>query len=54
MKGYRGGTKKSRPNSFGNYKYRLISYMIKVTVNKYKHSHDKATNTLLRKQQLIM
>ena len=33
------------------YNYRLISYIIKATVNKCKHSqisHDEATNTLLR------
>ena len=32
------------------YNYRLISYIIKATVNRCKHSqsHDEATNTLLR------
>ena len=28
--------------------YRLISYIIKETVNKCQHAHDEATNTLLR------
>ena len=45
------GAKKGRPNLFEKqfYNYRLISYMIKPTVNKCKHSHDKATNNLLGK-----
>ena len=32
------------------YNYRLISYILKATVNRCKHSqsHDEATNTLLR------
>lgn len=42
--------KKSDRNFFEKwfYNYRFISYIITATVNKCKHSHDEATNILLR------